>query len=164
MTIQAAAGVTKSKETYFNTQDFTQACIQPFTPVFGDLNGDGFPDLTLGCVDGNVPLYLNDGKGNFTYSKGLVESVVSDFMQPIIADLNGDGIPDIAVLTNFDVAVFFGKGGLNFTAPIYLGTGTFPAYMLEMNLHGQTPQDGTPDLVVPDSSQGKVLSILNLTK
>jgi hypothetical protein len=68
------------------------------------------------------------------------------------------------VLTDLDVAVFFGEGGLKFTSPIYLGTGTDPAGILPMNLHGQTPQDGTPDLVIPDSGVGEVLTILNKTK
>lgn len=138
-------------------------CTYADTPVIGDIDKNGTPDVVFGCVDGRTPIYLNDGQGNLTYRKSLKENVVSDGMLPVIGDLNGDGIPDLAVLTNYDVAVYFGKGGLNFTDPIYLGTGTQAAWILLMNAHGQPATAGKPDIVIPDGS-GQILTLLNMTR
>lgn len=151
------------QQTVFSTWNKVHACGLPWVPVLGDVNQDGRVDLVLGCVDGLTPIYLNDGTGRMGYRKSLKESVVSDVMLPLISDFNGDGVPDVAVLTNNDVVLYFGKGGLNYSDPIYLGTGTLSSAILTMNLHGQTPLDGKPDIVIPDNS-GQVLVMLNLTR
>ena len=73
--------------------------------VFFDANGDGFPDLYVvsggneypdNAPEQNDHLYLNDGKGHFTRSKGLPalhgnKSVVA------VADFDRDGHPDLFI-------------------------------------------------------------------
>jgi hypothetical protein len=80
-----------------------------------------------------------------------------------VADVNGDGIPDVLALGFDTLAVYVGKGGATYAAPIYIGTGPAPNDLLMANLHGQSPTAGLPDIVAPDSSGG-VMVLLNLTK
>ena len=75
--------------------------------VFFDANGDGKPDLYV-CSGGydnytsNDPLlqdrlYLNDGKGNFTKSKGALPAMTGSKSCVRVADINSDGHPDLFV-------------------------------------------------------------------
>lgn len=64
---------------------------------FGDLNGDGFPDLVVtNMVTNKALIYLNDGQGNYN-----IYSEIDGGLGPVaatISDFNGDGSPDVAVL------------------------------------------------------------------
>ena len=84
--------------------------------VFFDANGDGFPDLYV--VSGgneyqdNAPelqdcLYINDGKGHFTKSKGL-PPFFENKSSVSVADYDHDGKPDIFVGGRAD-AKLYGK-------------------------------------------------------
>jgi hypothetical protein len=150
------------QETTISTEVGVNACNSPDLSVVADLNGDGAPDVVLGCVDGRVPIYINDGKGNLQLKKVLTETAQSDFMVPRIADLNGDGIPDIAVLTNYTVAVFTGLGKLNYSAPVYWGAGPQASDLTLMNALGQPGRSGKADIVLPDTT-GLVYTLLNTT-
>ena len=134
----------------------------PAYPCIADINGDGYPDLVIGGRS-DVLIYLNDGKGHFKYSETLAIPVVGDLAVPVVADLNGDGIPDIVARETFEAAVMFGEGGGRFSAPLYLGLGPESGFPLLGDLHGQSRNAGTPDIIVPDQS-GRVLVILNETK
>jgi hypothetical protein len=75
--------------------------------VFFDANGDGHPDLlvTGGSTEfgsrssNNKPrLYLNDGKGNFSYDAAAIPADISVIAQAVtVGDLDGDGEPDIFI-------------------------------------------------------------------
>ena len=75
--------------------------------VFFDANGDGKPDLYVcsGGYDSYLPndpllqdrLYINDGKGNFTKSKGALPAMLSSKSCVRVADINADGHPDLFV-------------------------------------------------------------------
>jgi hypothetical protein len=75
--------------------------------VFFDANGDGKPDLYVcsGGYDNYLPndpllqdrLYLNDGKGNFTKSKGALPVMLSSKSCVRVADINADGHPDLFI-------------------------------------------------------------------
>jgi hypothetical protein len=140
------------------------ACYDAGFPTIADVNGDGSPDIVLGCQDGKTAIYLNNGAGAFTFAKSLTNAVQFAGSIPIVADVNGDGIPDIVVEESNSIVLYLGQGGLNFLSPFaYLGVGTTPAGVFAANVHGQAPGAGTPDLVVPDAS-GSVLTIINRTK
>ena len=72
--------------------------------AFGDLNGDGYPDVVSANQNGDsASLFLNDGKGGFGapngyalgYNFGVINSPETGLLP---ADLNGDGKKDIALL------------------------------------------------------------------
>jgi len=75
--------------------------------VFFDANGDGKPDLYVcaGGYDNYLPndpllqdrLYINDGKGNFTKSKGALPAMLSSKSCVRVADINADGHPDLFI-------------------------------------------------------------------
>jgi hypothetical protein len=75
--------------------------------VFFDANGDGSPDLLItggstefgsGSPNNRPRLYLNDGKGHFTYDPAAIPSDISVIAQAVtVGDLNGDGEPDLFI-------------------------------------------------------------------
>ncbi|MEO8662785.1 MAG: VCBS repeat-containing protein [Bryobacteraceae bacterium] len=139
-----------------------RACYFPYLPVLADIEGNGKLDMLFGCGDSTIPILRNDGAGNFTNAGHLTFSLANSTV-PLVADVNGDGIPDVVAATGADLAVFSGKGGLHFATPILYGTNETTSSILTMNLHGQTPASGKPDIVLPDTTGGLVV-LLNVTK
>jgi FG-GAP-like repeat len=78
-----------------------------FAPAFGDLDGDGDPDLLMGSFGARLAHYRNDGGGQF----GLVDSALVEITRgsnttPALGDLDGDG--------DLDLMIGETSGGLNF--------------------------------------------------
>ena len=75
--------------------------------TFGDLDGDGAPDLVtsggppnpFGALQHQASLFVNDGHGRFEDRTDLFPKEVSSFRAAEIADLDGDGDQDIAFAT-----------------------------------------------------------------
>jgi hypothetical protein len=64
--------------------------------VFGDVNGDGWPDFASSDESGTV--YLGDGRGGFSLSDGNLPPKPASFGRAGVAlgDVNGDGRDDLA--------------------------------------------------------------------
>ncbi len=136
-------------------------CYDTFEVALGDINGDGYPDLLLGSELSNMGLYLNDGKGNFTFAEELTLGGLSSASAPAILDLNGDGKPDIAVSDGGDIGVLTNAGNLEFRQAEYFGQ-TSGAYYFG-NWHGQSATAGLPDIMMPTNT-GTTTMLLNETK
>ena len=128
--------------------------------VTGDFNGDGKADLAVAQNDGTVAILLGNGDGTFAAS-GSVNSGISG--SPIaVADFNGDGKLDIAVAagsgTSEAVIILTGNGDGTFNSP-FSGpspTSTSVTWIQVADFN----QDGTPDVVLADSS-GSATVFLN---
>ncbi len=89
---------------------------------YGDLNGDGFPDLVVtNMVTNRAYVFLNDGQGNFTISSEIYGGLGP--AAAAIGDFNGDGSPDVAVIIQTGKSIVVdGKGLRKFiflpTSPI----------------------------------------------
>ena len=128
---------------------------------WANVNGDGYPDLVLGSELSNMGLYLNDGKGTFTFAEELTLGGSLSVSAPIVIDLNGDGKMDIAVSDGGDIGVLTNAGNLEFRQAEYFGQTSGEYYF--GNWHGQSSTAGKPDIMMPQSN-GFTVMLLNETK
>ncbi len=67
-------------------------------PAFGDMDGDGDPDIVDGVLGGKIYVYINNNYTSFTYNSVALSTVnVGGFASPALADINGDGRTDVFV-------------------------------------------------------------------
>ncbi|RMD91912.1 MAG: T9SS C-terminal target domain-containing protein [Calditrichaeota bacterium] len=82
-------------------------------PTFGDLNGDGEPDLIVGDNSGNIQYFINNGNEHFTQvAKNLLNLDVGNFCTIAFADIDADG--------DYDLFLGEQEGNINF----FKNTGT----------------------------------------
>ncbi len=142
--------------------DSPEYCGGSILVTTGDLNLDGNADVVFSCNVARLDLYLSHGDGTFTeepllHLPGVAPGPV------VIADFNGDGIPDLGVDPSNTFGVYLGNGDGTFQdARRWFGVGPSPQLPLAMNLHGQSPASGFPDVVVPDAT-GLVGIFINTT-
>jgi hypothetical protein len=139
----------------------------PASVAFGNLDGDGKPDLIVAnyCAQNflsqTVGVFLNNGDGTFqaatSYTSGgkVTESV-------IVADVNHDGKSDLIVvnfwasdqdLSHSTVSVLLGNGDGSFQDAVpYDSGGAWALSVAVADVNG----DGKPDLAVANSNQGTV--------
>ena len=136
-------------------------------PTFADLDGDNNLDLYVGCFNGNICVFNNDGSGNFT-DGGLLQSFNSDIdvgsaSTPAFADFDDDNDLDLFVgewdgfinyyvndgNNNFSFMGHLKAGGIE----INVGTKSYPVF---------TDIDGnnTQDLIIGANS-GKIFVYIN---
>lgn len=98
--LQQKGGNFSSKQNFPSSSEDADA-------LFVDVNKDNFPDLYIvsGGYGDLTPddvrladrLYINDGKGNFTLSKGALPAMIASKSCVRAADVNGDGAMDLFV-------------------------------------------------------------------
>jgi len=117
----------------------------------GDVNGDGRIDLaTINAFDGTISLLLGNGDGSFQ-SGGLL-LVAGMPLTLKTGDFNNDGRLDLLVsydpnpgsLTTHSVAVYLGNGNGTFQAPLSIGLGAIPEFILSLTI-ADFDQDGRLD-------------------
>jgi hypothetical protein len=99
-------------------------------PIFGDLDGDGKPELFVDHTAGStLDIFLNNGQGGFVFSRSISQSgelVAAD-------DFDGNGTADLLLLdshllngTERFFMIRLGDGGGDFTDPQYYQLTTPP--------------------------------------
>jgi hypothetical protein len=78
--------------------------IRGACPAFGDLNGDGFPDMVTGNADGTLVLFANSGTGADppVFLPPVMKYLnidVGEFSAPQLFDLDKDGLSDLILGT-----------------------------------------------------------------
>lgn len=132
--------------------------------VFGDLNGDGIPDLAVSNGSGANPgddtlsILLGNGDGTFAITTSSPATGGHAPAGMAVGDFNHDGKLDIAVAngaTN-NVSILLGNGDGSFsTSPILVPAGTGPSSIAVVDFNG----DGLLDLAVANNA-GATVSIL----
>ncbi len=133
----------------------------------GDFNGDGRPDLAVGCYEGALALLLGDGTGAFTPAPGSPFGLGGPLNSLAVADFNGDGRPDLAVANHGAIVtggsdtvwVLLGNGRAGFAqaAGNPFGVGMVPTSVAAADFNG----DGKTDLAVANGGDGTVTVLLN---
>jgi len=133
---------------------------QTAVPTFGDLTGNGLPDLVAGSFRGGLHYYRNVG----TAGDPRFELVTNEFLglrvgrssAPHLVDLTGDGLLDLLVGSEHDgVWVFLNAGGFSeptFTEAARLDPGRAQLAPASADLTG----DGRPDLLLGTRAGGLV--------
>ncbi len=121
--------------------------------VFGDINGDGHPDLAVSQQYGTV--YLGDGDGGFLLDDGNLPYLTSTGRRGIsLGDVNDDGREDLAFCNpsgGLEVWAWVGPGIWTALTGALPPTGTWEATQLvDMNI------DGHVDLCAFGDGQGRV--------
>ena len=129
----------------------------PMSVAASDHDGDGDPDLTVGCPLVSQLWFAKNRQGAFPdpFSFSLAPTAI------VAADFNGDGAADLAITDrqsgNASVYVFLTAGGA-LTGPVAYALQDGPWAMASADVNG----DSRPDLVVSHLPAETVSVLLNL--
>jgi hypothetical protein len=148
---------------------FYEVGNNPSDIASGDLNGDGFSDITASNADdATVSVLINQGDGTFVKA---FDAPVGDEPKSVdMADVNDDGKLDLAVagidaeigaavqvLTNTTSVGAGSAGMVSFGAPLAFSVAANPNFVANADFNG----DGLPDLVTVNDGLGSVSVLIS---
>jgi hypothetical protein len=110
-----------------------------------------------------IPVFTSGGNVDSTAFGSPTNDTIGSYPYTLTAaDFDGDGKSDLAavVVNSNQVAVLrntSGSGSINFTVPVYFGTGAAPFYIATADFNG----DGKPDLAVANQNANTVSVLRN---
>jgi PKD domain/FG-GAP-like repeat/Bacterial Ig domain/FG-GAP repeat len=121
--------------------------------AFGDLDGDGDPELVLSAASPAVSVFTNTG-GTFA----LGAEYAGGHGHLAIADLDGDGAADVAVadVAAADVSVLWNEGAGALSPPVRFPVQPTPAGIVAADVNG----DGRRDLVTSAAEPAYEVGVL----
>lgn len=156
----------KSAKVYFNNNGVLsttagwQASIgaDTFGVAFGDMNGDGRPDLALASGDAynNLPainvVYANTG-GTLSATPTWQTSSARNYNNCLWMDADGDGLLDLVMCgSNSQTHVYRNTGSTLTSTPAWSTTDITAQFCL-MAVAGDVTGDGRRDLITADNNQ-----------
>ncbi len=137
-----------------------EGLLQTYGAYAGDLNDDGYSDLTVvNETADDLRILLNDGQGNYPTMTVLPMGGNGTPSPNEGADFNNDGAIDLAVTTawNDEVRILFGDGNGSFSDPLVLETqnGVRGIVVADFNL------DGWDDFFTTNRLSGNMTIFLN---
>ncbi|MCX8109276.1 MAG: VCBS repeat-containing protein, partial [Verrucomicrobiae bacterium] len=121
--------------------------------TFADVDGDRDLDLLINGIGTGTKLFLNDGKGHFTFAADSGLAGFGGAMTSTLADIDGDGDLDLYV-TNYRTNTvrstgfaLINVGGRRMIAPEYRG-------QLELTPDGRILEHGEPDFLYLNDGKG----------
>jgi hypothetical protein len=138
-----------------------------------DLDGDGKLDLYfLGLRDSTLSIYRNKSEnGNIAFENPIRLSTKGSNVESMFTDIDGDGLRDLVSsrqTTSDDIATDFGSyylkntstpGKIQFDPTVGIN---LSGHMLSV-IDGDLDENGTPDLIFSNGSEGQVELVKNAT-
>ncbi len=131
---------------------------------FGDIDGDGKPDLVVtNDVSNSLSVLLNtSSSGSISFASKIDFTTGSDPISVSIGDIDGDGKLDLAIANHSSNSISVlrntsNSGIINFAAKVDFTTGSSPYSLCIGDLDG----DGKPDLSIANSNSNTVSLLRN---
>jgi hypothetical protein len=135
--------------------------MRTVSPVVGDLNGDGKPDIALsGLYQNQGTVLLGRGDGTFDSPVSFDQGSFSGGGTPSIGHLNHDSKPDLFFLQRGDnqVSVVMADGAGGFLPPVRYAVGSEPTFMVNADFN----RDGNLDLVTVNQGTPSISVLLGV--
>lgn len=137
-----------------------EGLLQSYGAYAGDLNNDGYSDLTvINETSDDLRILLNDGDGNYSDFTTLPMGTLTPSPNEG-ADFNNDGEIDLAVSTAWDneVRVLMGDGAGSFTSPTNYTTGNGARGLVVLDCNG----DGHDDIFITNRLSDNLSLLTNV--